>query len=130
MADDQPRGTLALRTLTMPKDTNPSGDVFGGWLMSQMDIAGAISAGERARGRVATVAVEGLVFRKPVYVGDVLCCYTDFIKVGTTSLTIKVEAYVLRAGMPGQRIKVTEAVFIYVALDKSGRKRPLPPETA
>ena len=127
MADspDQPRGTLALRTLAMPKDTNPAGDIFGGWLMSQMDIAAGITAGEYAQGRVATVAVEGMVFHKPVYVGDVVCCYTDVTGVGTTSITMMLEVYVLRAGLPGQRIKVTQAQFTFVALDAQGRKRPV-----
>jgi acyl-CoA thioesterase YciA len=124
--DYHPHGELTLRTLAMPADTNPSGDVFGGWLMGQMDIAGGISAGIRALGRVATVAVDGFVFHKPVNVGDVLCCYTDIRSSGETSITISVEAWVLRRHAPSQKDKVTEGLFTFVALDDAGNKRPLP----
>ena len=123
--DDTPRGTLSLRTLAMPKDTNPAGDIFGGWLLGQMDIAAGITAGEEADGRVATVAVEGMKFHRPVYVGDVLCCYTDVVRVGTTSITMMVEAWVLRAGASGRRLKVTQGLFTFVALDEQGRPRPV-----
>jgi acyl-CoA thioesterase YciA len=125
--EETPRGTLAIRTLAMPADTNPSGDIFGGWLMAQMDIAGGVTAEMRARGRVATVAVQGMAFHKPVHVGDVLCCYADILKVGRTSLTILVEAWVLRRRDDRRRrVKVTEGAFTYVAIDGEGRPRSVP----
>ena len=119
------RGELAVRTLAMPADTNPSGDVFGGWLMSLMDVAGGIAAGAVAQGRVATVAVTDMAFLRPVKVGDVVCCYTDLVRKGRTSLTFRVEAWVLRQRL-GDRIQVTSADFTYVALDGDGKPRPLP----
>lgn len=125
--DEGPHGQLAIRTLAMPADTNPSGDIFGGWLMSQMDIAGGITASQRANGRVATVAVDGFIFHLPVYVGDVLCVYTDVRRVGNTSMTVHVEAWVLRRRDPGRRVKVTQGNFTFVALDEAGNKRPVPP---
>jgi acyl-CoA thioesterase YciA len=124
----EPRGTLSLRTLAMPKETNPAGDIFGGWLMSQMDLAAAMTAGERARGRTATVAVDGMTFHRPVYVGDVLSCYTDIVRIGTTSLTLMVEAWVLRGRDPGERELVTRGQFTFVAIDSHGNKRPVPAE--
>ena len=123
-----PRGELAIRTLAMPADTNPSGDIFGGWVMAQMDVAGGTAAAQRARGRVATVAVDGFIFHKPVYVGDVLCCYTEVVRVGTTSITIRIEAWALRYRNVDNRVKVTEGLFTFVALDENGQKRPVPPE--
>ncbi len=123
----EPRGELATRTVAMPCDTNPSGDIFGGWLMSQMDIAGGVTASNRAQGRIVTVAVEGMVFHKPVYVGNVVCCYAEIQKVGTTSITVRIEAWALRRDST-PRVKVTEGIFTYVALDEQGRKRPVPPE--
>jgi acyl-CoA thioesterase YciA len=119
-------GTLSIRTLAMPADTNPAGDIFGGWLMSQMDIAGGITAHARARGRVVTVGVESMTFHRPVKVGDVVCCYTDIVKVGSTSMTISVEVWTLKARDPSHKIKVTEGLYTYVALDDEGNKRPLP----
>jgi len=124
----EPKGELAIRTLAMPADANPNGDIFGGWLMSQMDIAGGITAYARAHGRVATVAVTGFTFHKAVLVGDVLCCYTNIQKVGTTSITIGIEAWVLRQQESKDRIKVTEGVFTFVALDENGQKRQVPSE--
>ena len=119
------RGELAVRTLAMPADTNPSGDVFGGWLMSLMDVAGGIAAGAVAQGRVATVAVTDMAFLRPVKVGDVVCCYTDLARMGRTSLTLRVEAWALRQRL-GDRIQVTSADFTYVALDGDGKPRPIP----
>jgi acyl-CoA thioesterase YciA len=119
-----PRGELAVRMLAMPADTNPAGDIFGGWIMSLMDVAGRISASARARGRVATVAATDMAFLRPVKVGDVVCCYTDLARTGRTSVTLHVEAWVLRQG-EGERIKVTSADFTYVALDEAGRPRPV-----
>ena len=118
----QPRGELAARTLAMPADTNPGGDIFGGWIMSLMDNAGAITATQRADGRVATVAVSNISFLQPVKVGDVVCCYTEFLRVGRSSMTLAVEVWVLRQGC-GPRIKVTAAEFTFVALDDAGRPR-------
>ncbi len=118
----EPQGTLSIRTLAMPADTNPYGDIFGGWLLGQMDIAGGIFAAQIAHGRTATVSVESMTFRKPVYVGDVICVYTELIRIGTSSITVHVEAWVIRRGETG-RILVTEGNFIYVALDKEGRRR-------
>ena len=122
-----PRGTLAIRTLAMPADANPAGDIFGGWVLSQMDIAGGIAAGRRAQGRVATVAVTAMTFHLPVYVGDVLCVYADVEKVGRTSLSIWLEAWALRNRL-GERVRVTEGRFIFVAIDAEGNPRPVPSE--
>lgn len=123
------KGNLILRTLAMPGDTNPNGDVFGGWIMSQMDIAGGILAKETARSRVVTVAVDGFKFLKPVTVGDVVCCYGRVRRVGTTSIAIELEVWVkqVRAETEEEwpRFKVTEAVFTYVAIDGQGRKRTI-----
>tara|TARA_R110000772_G_scaffold267933_1_gene393182 strand:- start:31290 stop:31748 length:459 start_codon:yes stop_codon:yes gene_type:complete len=125
--DDLPRGELAIRTLAMPADTNPSGDIFGGWVMAQMDVAGGITAAQRAGGRVATVAVDGFIFHKPVNVGDVLCCYAEVIRVGKTSIAIRIEAWALRQRARDRRVKVTEGIFTFVALDEAGNKRAVPP---
>ncbi|WP_295481491.1 acyl-CoA thioester hydrolase YciA [Succinatimonas hippei] len=123
-----PVGNLLLRTLAMPGDTNPAGDIFGGWIMSQMDISGAILAREIAGGRVVTVAVDAMSFLKPVNVGDVVCCYGRCIHVGHTSLKIKLEIWVKKVYETerASRNKVTEASFTYVAVDDNGRPRPLP----
>ena len=123
--EETPRGELAIRTAAMPRDTNSSGDIFGGWLLAQMDIAGGITAALRANGRVATVAVNSMQFHRPVLVGDVLCAYADLIKVGNTSLTYRIEAWVVRQAVAG-RIKVTEGVFTYVAIDDQRRPRAVP----
>ncbi|RKZ36487.1 MAG: acyl-CoA thioesterase, partial [Gammaproteobacteria bacterium] len=105
---ESPRGELALRNLTMPRDTNPNGDIFGGWLLSQMDIAGGIAAKQRSHGRVATVAIDAMTFHSPVYVGDVLCCYADIERVGRTSMATRIQAWVIRSAVESERIKVTE----------------------
>ena len=110
----------------MPADTNPSGDIFGGWVMAQMDVAGGIAAAQRAGGRVATVAVDGFIFHKPVNVGDVLCCYAEVVRVGITSIAIRIEAWALRQRVRNRRVKVTEGIFTFVALDEAGKKRPVP----
>ncbi len=121
----QPRGELAIRALAMPADANPSGDIFGGWVLSQMDTAGGIVAAQRARGRVATVAITAMSFHLPVYIGDVLCVYVEMERIGRTSMTTWVEAWALRR-RDGQRVRVTEGQFVYVALDAEGRPRPVP----
>ena len=120
----EPTGTLTIRTLAMPADTNPAGDIFGGWVLSQMDIAGSIHAVEAVMGRVATVAVEAMTFIAPVKVGDVLCIYTRVERIGNTSITIGMEAWARRNRL-GDRVKVTEARFVYVALDDHGMKRKI-----
>jgi acyl-CoA thioesterase YciA len=124
-AATEPKGTLTVRTLAMPADTNPAGDIFGGWVMSQMDIAGAIAAVERAHGRVVTVAVEAMTFIAPVKVGDILCVYTSISRVGNTSITVALEAWARRNRL-ADRVKVTEGHFVYVALDDDGNKRQIP----
>jgi acyl-CoA thioesterase YciA len=121
----EPKGALTIRTLAMPADTNPAGDIFGGWVMSQMDIAGAIAAVERVKGRVVTVAVEAMTFIAPVKVGDVLCVYAEIERVGTTSVTVGLEAWVRRNRL-ADRTKVTDARFVYVSLDENGQKRAIP----
>ena len=121
----QPVGELSLRTVAMPADTNPVGDIFGGWIMSLMDLAAGVSAGARAKGRVATAAVSNLSFLQPVKVGDVVCVYTAITKTGRTSVTIGVEAYVLRRNQ-GERVRVTAAEFVLVAVDHDGTPRALP----
>jgi acyl-CoA thioesterase YciA len=121
------RGEPAVRTLAMPADTNPSGDIFGGWVIAQMDIAAGIVAGQRSQGRVATVALDGLSFLRPVYVGDLVSCYARVIRVGRTSMTIKVDTFVIRS-RAGDEVKVTEGRFTMVAIDAEGRPRPVPSE--
>jgi acyl-CoA thioesterase YciA len=123
----QPHGDLTTRTLAMPADANPSGDIFGGWVLSQMDIAGGIHAGQHARRRVATVAIEAMHFIKPVRVGDVLCVYASVGRVGRTSVAVRLEAWALRNRL-GDRVKVTEGVFTFVALDAEGRSVPIAPD--
>ena len=121
-------GELALQTLAMPRDTNANGDIFGGWLLAQMDIAGGVAASGRAKGRTATIGIKEMEFHKPVKVGDVVCCYADIQKVGNTSITIGLEAWALHRDDSKDRIKVTEGVFTFVALDKDGNPRTVPPE--
>ena len=120
-----PKGLLALQTLAMPADTNANGDIFGGWLMGQMDLGASIPARALSRGRVATVHVEAMTFHRAVQVGDMVTIYADLQKQGRSSMRYGVEAWITR--MPsGERHKVTEAVFIYVAIDEEGKSRPLP----
>jgi acyl-CoA thioesterase YciA len=124
--DAGPRGELMVRTVAMPADTNANGDIFGGWVMSQMDLAGGIAGIDRAQGRVVTVAVDGMTFIRPVKVGDVLCVYTRIERVGRTSMRIAVEAWARRFRTPSSRDKVTEATFTFVAIDDEGKPRPVP----
>jgi acyl-CoA thioesterase YciA len=110
----------------MPADANPNGDIFGGWRLSQMDLAGGSLATQRARGRCPTVAVDGMVFHEPVFVGDEVSCYAEVVRTGRTSMTVRIEAW--RRHLPSDEVrKVTEAVFTYVAIDENRRPRPLPP---
>jgi acyl-CoA thioesterase YciA len=122
---EEPHGELTVRLLAMPADTNANGDIFGGWVLSQMDQAGGIAAVERAQGRVVTIAVEAMTFIRPVKVGDVLCVYTSIDRVGRTSLKIHIEAWARRF-TTHVREKVTDAYFTFVAIDESGRPRPVP----
>ena len=122
--DRQPRGTLSIRTLCMPADTNQYGDIFGGWLLGEMDIAGGILASTTAKGRTATVAVDGMTFRRPVFVGDIVCVYADLIRIGTTSIAVHVEAWAIRKTETRRQL-VTEGNFTYVALGEDGRPRPV-----
>lgn len=123
----QPAGDLVLRTLAMPKDTNPWGDVFGGWLLSQMDIAAGLMAGEVAQGRSATVSVDQVVFRSPVSVGQTVCIYAALAKVGRTSMEVKLEVWardLVHRYEPDHEF-VAEGVFHYVAVDEAGKPRPI-----
>jgi acyl-CoA thioesterase YciA len=125
--DQLPEGKVpALRVVPMPADSNQNGDIFGGWIMSQVDVAGGMIAGRVARGRVATVAVNSFVFKQPVQVGDVISCYADVLRVGNTSITIDVQVYAERRPSDPTVVKVTEATLTYVAIDREGRPRPIP----
>ena len=121
----EPQGQLALQTIAMPADTNANGDIFGGWLMAQMDLGSSVLARTRARGRVATVAVEGMTFLKPVHVGDLVSIHGEMLHEGTTSMRIGVEVWVTRQP-EGVRLKMTEGTFTFVAVDDTGAKRALP----
>src|SRR5689334_20956559 len=121
-----PPGMPLIRVMAMPADANPNGDIFGGWLLSQMDLAGGSLAAQRARGRCATVAVDGMVFHEPVFDGDEVNCYGELVKTGRTSMTVRIEAW--RRHLPSDEArKVTEAIFTYVAIGEDRRPRPLPP---
>ena len=124
LPDQQP----VLRLVPMPADMNSAGDIFGGWVMSHLDVAGGIPAFRRARGRIATVAANALQFRQPIAVGDLVSFYAEVIRVGTTSITVQVEVYAERNPRNPIVVKVTEAQLTYVAVDKQGKKRPLPPD--
>tara|TARA_B100000767_G_C19776435_1_gene542824 strand:+ start:517 stop:906 length:390 start_codon:yes stop_codon:yes gene_type:complete len=117
-----PNGELSLQTIAMPKDTNASGDIFGGWLLSQMDISAAVAAGKVAGGRVATVAIDNMNFLVPVQVGAVVGCYTEVISVGRSSIQVIVEVW-MDKGLTGKKIKVTEGLFVFVSIDNNGRTR-------
>ncbi len=129
MTGSEPTGMLALQTIAMPADTNSGGDIFGGWLMSQMDLGSAVLARARARGRVATVAAQEIIFLRPVLVGDVVSIHAAIVRLATTSMTIEIEAWVRRQAMD-ERTKVATARFVFVAVDEAGRKRPLPEAVA
>ena len=124
-----PEGMPTLRVMPMPSDANIHGDVFGGWIMSQVDLAAAVPAVRRANGRVGTVAVNSFVFKQPVFVGDLLSFYAKIIKTGTTSITVNVEVYAERHRLASEVVKVTEAILTYVATDENRKPRVLPPLT-
>jgi len=117
---DKPKGELVIQTIAMPKDTNRDGDIFGGWLVSQMDLGSAILAGKIAKGRVVTVAIDGMAFLNPVRVGDTVACYAWLEKIGRTSMKISVDVWVTRY-RTGDSVKVTSGVFTYVALGQDGK---------
>lgn len=121
-----PQGELALQTIAMPKDTNANGDIFGGWLLSQMDLAGSITATEVAGGRVATVAIDGMAFLTPVHVGAVVSCYCDVLEIGRSSIRSVVEVWI-NSKHDGEPLKVTEGEFVFVAIDEKGRTRTINP---
>ncbi|EGR4231083.1 acyl-CoA thioester hydrolase YciA [Vibrio cholerae] len=124
---NSPKGQLLLRTLAMPADTNANGDIFGGWIMSQLDLAGGILAKEISCGRIVTVSVSSIAFKKPVKVGDVVCCYGECTKIGRTSMSINLEVWVkpVKEEGVGERFQVCEATFNYVAIDANGRPRAI-----
>ena len=122
-----PTGELTLRTLAMPADANAAGDIFGGWVMAQMDLAAGIRSGERAKGRVVTAAINALSFKLPVKIGDTLELYTNVSRVGRSSMTIEVEAWAQRY-LTLEKVKVTDADFVMVAVDDKGQPRSVPPE--
>ncbi len=121
---------LVLRVMPMPADSNANGDIFGGWIMAQVDIAGAVLPSRIARGRIATVAVNQFVFKQPVSVGDLLSFYARVERIGTTSITVHVEVYAERNPAAPRVVKVTEASLTYVAIDRDGKPRPIPHDTA
>jgi acyl-CoA thioesterase YciA len=131
MTQDEAAGQLpagrqpTIRVLAMPTDTNAAGDIFGGWIMSQVDIAGSIAAYRRANGRVVTVAVNSFQFHQPVFVGDLISCYAEVVRVGHTSLTVHVEVYAERSRRSDECIRVTEAMLTYVAVDQRRKPRPV-----
>jgi acyl-CoA thioesterase YciA len=122
--DTPPTGEPALRAIAMPADANPNGDIFGGWLLSQMDLAGGSVAKQRAKGRVATVGLERMEFHLPVFIGDEVSCYATIQRIGRTSITVAVETWV-RRGDSDERLKVTQGLFTYVAIDGNRRPRPV-----
>ena len=122
-----PQTEPALRAIAMPADANPHGDIFGGWLLSQMDLAGGTAATRRAKGRTVTVAITAMTFHRPVFIGDEVTCYADIIKIGKTSITVKVESWA-RRGTGEEHVAVTEGIFTYVAVGDDRRPCPVPPE--
>ena len=121
-------GEPALRTIAMPGEANPNGDIFGGWLLAQMDLAGGSVASQRAQGRVATIAITGMTFHRPVYIGDEVSCYAAVARVGRTSVTVRVETWV-RRHLSSERVKVTEGIFTYVAIGDDRRPRRVPDDS-
>jgi acyl-CoA thioesterase YciA len=124
---EPPRADPALRAIAMPADANPHGDIFGGWLLSQMDLAGGTVATRRAKGRTVTVAITAMTFHRPVFIGDEVTCYAEIVKVGRTSITVKVESWA-RRGTGEEEIAVTEGIFTYVAVGDDRRPCAVPPE--
>jgi acyl-CoA thioesterase YciA len=132
MADQRPTTALplgrdpTLRVIPMPADANHTGDIFGGWIMAQVDLAGAVPAMRLAQGRVATVAVNSFVFKQPVFIGDIVSLYAEVVRVGRTSITVSVEVYAQHRAMADGGVKVTEAMLTYVAVDENRKPRVVP----
>lgn len=124
MTHEDPRGELVIRTIAMPSNTNSNGDIFGGWLVAQMDLGASTLAYQRSKSRCATVAINDLRFIHPVKVGNVVCCYAELIKVGTTSMTIRLETWINNHIVPEQQ-KVAEGLFVFVAINDSGKPQPI-----
>jgi acyl-CoA thioesterase YciA len=124
--DGPPKAEPALHAIAMPADANPHGDIFGGWLLSQMDLAGGAAARRRAKGRTVTIAITAMTFHRPVFIGDEVTCYAEIVRVGRTSITVKVESWV-RRGIGEEQIAVTEGIFTYVAVGEDRRPCPVPP---
>ena len=124
VTETAPCGDLCIRTLAMPADTNANGDIFGGWLLSQMDVGGGVFASKLAKSRTVTVAIEAMNFRKPVYVGDLVSVHATLVKIGRTSITVHLEAWVLRR-KEQRSILVTDGNFTYVSIDDQGRPQPI-----
>lgn len=124
-AIDEARGNLAIQSIAMPANTNANGDIFGGWIVSEMDLAGGVMAKQVSHGRITTVAIDRMVFLKPVHVGDLICCYADLVKIGNTSMHIHIEAWSI-SHVHGGHQKVTEGDFTYVAIDDNGKPRQVP----
>jgi acyl-CoA thioesterase YciA len=123
-----PLAKPTLCAIAMPMDTNPHGDIFGGWLVSQMDLAGSAAATRRAKGRVVTVAITSMTFHRPVFVGDEVACYAEVVKVGNTSVTVRIQSWACR-GIGDEQFAVTDGVFTYVAVDANGKPRPVDSES-
>lgn len=122
---EKPQGELTIQTLAMPMDTNANGDIFGGWIVSQMDLASGILAKKVSQGRIATVAINSMTFLKPVHVGNIVSCYVTLVKQGTTSMTFAVEVWATPGDHQAQPYQVTEGIFVFVAIDKDGKPRPV-----
>ena len=127
-APEAPQGELMVAAVAMPADANPAGDIFGGWILSQMDIAGGVCASRRARGRCATVAVQEMKFHRPVHVGDLVSCYARIPRIGRTSITVDIQVWAVSHNQPGVPQMVTEGIFTYVAIDQNRKPRPVPGE--
>ncbi len=124
MTKTTPRGEVTIQTLAMPADTNANGDIFGGWLVSQMDLAAGVLSKKLSRGRTATIAIHSMTFLRPVHVGDMISCYAELIKTGNTSMTIAVEVWTEMLST-GEQFRVTEGTFVFVAIDDKGKPRPV-----
>ena len=128
--ETEPCGDLCIRTLAMPADTNQNGDIFGGWLLAQMDVGGGVFAAKVAKSRTVTVAIDAMNFRKPVYVGDLVSVYANVVRIGRTSVTVHLEAWVLRRRESQSMILVTGGNFTYVSIDEQGKPQAVPQSSA
>ncbi len=124
MEPQRPSREPAIRAMAMPGDANANGDIFGGWVLSQMDLAGGALSAQVVGGRTATVAIEAMTFHKPVFIGDLVSCYVEVVKTGRTSITVKIDTFATRR-FGGEEVRVTEGIFVYVAIDDAGKPRPI-----